>query len=213
VLAAFEAASGPQLTAPVLEISTNGAARSRKAAAFALLFILAVSALTYAGWRFVRGVGPAKQVVLAVLPFENLSGDPGQDYFSDGLTEEIISQLGALSPERLGVIARTTSMAYKHTSKNVQQIGQELGVDYVLESSVRRDGDQVRVTAQLIRTRDQVHIWAQSYNRSITGSIVLQEELARAVANQIEVKLSPVYATRSTRSHSDPLANEAYLRG
>ena len=213
VLAAFEAASGPQLPAPVLEISTNGAARSRKAAAFVLLFILAVSALTYAGWRFVRGVGPAKQVVLAVLPFENLSGDPGQDYFSDGLTEEIISQLGALSPERLGVIARTTSMAYKHTSKNVQQIGQELGVDYVLESSVRRDGDQVRVTAQLIRTRDQVHIWAQSYNRSITGSIVLQEELARAVANQIEVKLSPVYATRSTRSHSDPLANEAYLRG
>jgi TolB-like protein/Flp pilus assembly protein TadD len=151
--------------------------------------------------------------MLAVLPFENLSGDPGQDYFTDGLTEEIITQLGALSPERLGVIARTTSMTYKHTSKSVQQIGQELGVDYVLESSVRRDGDQVRVTAQLIRTRDQVHIWAQSYDRNITGSIVLQEEVARAVANQIEVKLSPVYTNRSVRFHSDPLANEAYLRG
>ena len=170
-------------------------------------------AVAYAGWRFLRGGGPTKQVMLAVLPFANLSGDPGQDYFSDGLTEEIISQLGALSPERLGVIARTTSMTYKRTSKNVQQIGQELGVDYVLESSVRRDGDQVRVTAQLIRTRDQVHIWAQSYDRNITGSIVLQQEVARAVANQIEVKLSPVYANRSTRSHSDPLANEAYLRG
>jgi len=104
-------------------------------------------------------------------------------------------------------------MTYKHTSKSAQQIGQELGVDYVIESSVRRDGEQVRVTAQLIRTRDQVHIWAQSYDRNITGSIVLQEEVARAVANQIEVKLSPVYANRSTRSHSDPLANEAYLRG
>jgi len=212
-LSTVEATLGPQLPAAVPEISTNGASRSRKAIALALLFIFALGALTYVGWRFLRGVGPTKQVMLAVLPFENLSGDPGQDYFSDGLTEEIITQLGALSPEGLGVIARTTSMAYKHTSKSVQQIGQELGVDYVLESSVRRDGDQVRVTAQLIRTRDQVHIWAQSYDRQITGSIVLQEEVARAVAEQIEVKLSPVYAHRSTRSHSDPLANEAYLRG
>lgn len=208
-----EAALGPQQPIALPEISTHSAARSRKAVAFALLFIVALSALTYAGWRFLRGVGPPKQVMLAVLPFENLSGDPGQDYFSDGLTEEIISQLGALSPERLGVIARTTSMTYKHSIKSVQQIGHELGVDYVLESSVRRDGDQVRVTTQLIRTRDQVHIWAQSYDRNITGSIVLQEEVARAVANQIEVKLSPVYANRPTRSHSDPLANEAYLRG
>ena len=206
-----EAALGPQL--PGAQPISRDVSRSRKVVALTLLFILALSALTYGGWRFVRGVGPTKQVMLAVLPFENLSGDPGQDYFSDGLTEEIISQLGALSPERLGVIARTTSMTYKHSSKSVQQIGQELGVDYVMESSVRRDGEQVRVTAQLIRTRDQVHIWAQSYDRNITGSIVLQEEVARAVANQIEVKLSPVYANRSTRSHSDPLANEAYLRG
>lgn len=207
------AALGPQLPVVVPEISSNGVSRSRKSVALALLSILALSALIYVGWRFLRGVGPTKQVMLAVLPFENLSGDPGQDYFSDGLTEEIITQLGALSPEQLEVIARTTSMTYKHTSKSVQQIGQELGVDYVLESSVRRDGDQVRIAAQLIRTRDQVHIWAQSYDRNITGSIVLQEEVARAVANQIEVKLSPVYANRSTRFHSDPVANEAYLRG
>jgi len=213
VLSAVEAALGPERPVALPEISTDGAALSRKAVALALLFILALSALTYVGWRFLRRVGPTKQVMLAVLPFENLSGDPGQDYFSDGLTEEIITQLGALSPEQLGVIARTTSMTYKHTSKSVQQIGQELGVDYVIESSVRRDCDQVRVTAQLIRTRDQVHIWAQSYDRNITGSIVLQEEVARAVANQIEVKLSPVYANRSARSNSDPLANEAYLRG
>jgi TolB-like protein/DNA-binding winged helix-turn-helix (wHTH) protein/Flp pilus assembly protein TadD len=213
VLSAVEAALGRQLPVALPEISTKGASRSRKAVALALLFILALTALSYVGWRFSRDVGATKQVMLAVLPFENLSGDPGQDYFSDGLTEEIISQLGALSPERLGVIARTTSMTYKHTSKSVQQIGQELGVDYVIESSVRRDGDQVRVTVQLIRTRDQVHMWAQSYDRNITGSIVLQEEVARAVANQIEVKLSPAYANRSTRSHSDPLANEAYLRG
>jgi TolB-like protein/DNA-binding winged helix-turn-helix (wHTH) protein/tetratricopeptide (TPR) repeat protein len=213
MMSAVEEALGPQLPAAVPAISTNGLARFRKSVALALLSILALSALTYVALRSLHGAGPTKQVMLAVLPFENLSGDPGQDYFSDGLTEEFIAQLGALSPERLGVIARTTSMAYKHTSKSVQQIGQELGVDYVLESSVRREGDQVRVTAQLIRTRDQVHIWAQSYDRNVTGSIVLQEEVARAVANQIEVKLSPAYANRSTRSHSDSLANEAYLRG
>jgi TolB-like protein/DNA-binding winged helix-turn-helix (wHTH) protein/Flp pilus assembly protein TadD len=212
-LSVVEVALGPQLPATLPEISTNSLAGFRKAFVLSLLSILALSALAYVGWRFLRGVGPTKQVMLAVLPFENLSGDPGQDYFTDGLTEEIITQLGALSPERLGVIARTTSMTYKHTSKSVQQIGQELGVDYVLESSVRRDGNQVRVTAQLIRTRDQVHIWAQSYDRNITGSIVLQEEVARAVADQIEVKLSPVYTNRSARFHSDPLANEAYLRG
>jgi len=212
LLSANASALGPR-PPMVPGIATNGAEHFRKAVVLALLFILALSAFTYGGWRFFRRGEPTKQVMLAVLPFENLSGDPGQDYFSDGLTEEIISQLGALSPERLGVIARTTSMTYRNTSKSVQQIGQELGVDYVLESSVRRDGDQVRVTAQLIRTRDQVHIWAQSYDRNIIGSIVLQEEVARAVANQIEVKLSPVYANRSTRSHSDPLANEAYLRG
>jgi TolB-like protein len=151
--------------------------------------------------------------MLAVLPFENLSGDPGEDYLSDGLTEEIISQLGALNPEHLGVIARTTSMAYKHTSKNVRQIGDELNVDYVLESSIRRDADRLRITAQLIRTRDQVHIWANSYDRQISASIALQEEVAKAVADQIEINLSPEYADRPARPRSDPEANEAYLRG
>jgi len=152
--------------------------------------------------------------MLAVLPFENLSGDPNQEYFSDGLTEEMIAQLGALSPDRLGVIARTTSMAYKHTSKSVRQIGDELGADYILESSVRRDGNQLRVSAQLIRSSDQVHVWAQSYDREISHSIALQEDLAKAVAEQIEVKLSPLYTHRSVSPHAiDARANEAYLRG
>jgi TolB-like protein/DNA-binding winged helix-turn-helix (wHTH) protein/Flp pilus assembly protein TadD len=154
-----------------------------------------------------------RRVVLTVLPFQNLSADPGDEYFSDGLTEEMITQVGGLSPEQLLVIARTTSMTYKHSSKSVQEIGRELGADYVLESSLRRDGDRVRITIQLIRTADQVQVWASSYDRTVSGSIALQEELARAVAARIEVQLSPAYAHRSTRSHSDPSANEAYLRG
>jgi len=171
-------------------------------------FVLTV---TGKGYRFV-GEEHA-HLMLVVLPFENLSGDPAEDYFTDGLTEEMIAQLGSLSPEQLGVIARTTSMAYKRTSKSVQQIGQELGADYVLESSVRRNGNQLRITVQLIRSRDQVHIWAQNYDRDIGGSIALQEEVARAIASQIEVKLGRDFAGRPLRTRRDPQANEAYLRG
>jgi TolB-like protein/DNA-binding winged helix-turn-helix (wHTH) protein/Flp pilus assembly protein TadD len=152
-------------------------------------------------------------VMLAVLPFQNLTGDPSQDYFSDGLTEEMIAQLGALSPDQLRVISRTTTMAYKHTSKSVQQIGSELGVGYVLESSVRRDRDQVRISVQLIRAHDQVHVWTRSYDRHISHSIELQEEVAKAVAEQIEVKLSSTYRGRTNPHPLDAEANEAYLRG
>jgi TolB-like protein/DNA-binding winged helix-turn-helix (wHTH) protein/lipopolysaccharide biosynthesis regulator YciM len=179
------------------------------------VLVLCAAAYLYVGRnRTQPGLGPAEgHVMLAVLPFENLSNDSAEDYFSDGLTEEMISQIGQLSPDQLGVIARTTSMAYKHTKKSVQQIGHELGVDYVLESSVRRDGDRVRITTQLIRTRDQIHVWAESYDRQIGYSIALQEEVAREVAQQIQVKLGPAYASRPPRSHSESMANEAYLRG
>jgi TolB-like protein/DNA-binding winged helix-turn-helix (wHTH) protein/Flp pilus assembly protein TadD len=178
-------------------------------------FVVALAVIVYLGGRRMRA-GPfpsSGSVMLAVLPFQNLSGDPSQDYFSDGLTEEMIAQLGALSPDQLGVIARTTSMAYKHTSKSVEQIGSELGVGYVLESSVRRDGNQVRISVQLIRVHDQVHVWARSYDRQISHSIELQEEVAKAVAEQIEVKLSPSYKGRTNPHHLDAEANEAYLRG
>ena len=133
---------------------------------FAGALTLAFALVGYLSWRRTRAIRPSSSghVMLAVLPFENLSADPNEDYFSDGLTEEIITQLGALSPDQLGVIARTTSMAY------------------ILESSIRRDGDQVRISAQLIRTADQVHVWAHSYDRHISHSIALQEEVARAVA-------------------------------
>jgi serine/threonine protein kinase/Tfp pilus assembly protein PilF len=180
---------------------------------FAVMAALAV--IVYLGWRQMRpGPSPSSgYVMLAVLPFQNLSGDPSQDYFSDGLTEEMIAQLGALSPGQLGVIARTTTMAYKHSSKSAKQIGSELGVGYVLESSVRRDGNQIRISVQLIRAHDQLHVWARSYDRHISHSIELQEEVAKEVAEQIEVKLSPSYKSRTNPHHLDAEANEAYLRG
>jgi len=154
------------------------------------------------------------RIMLAVLPFENLSGDPAQEYFSDGLTEETIMRLGQMSPHRMGVIARSSSMIYKQTSKSVAQIGQELGVDYVLEGSVRREAGRVRITAQLIRVRDQVHLWAEKYDRQLPGILEIQDEIGEAIAAQVKLKLMS-HADRHAvaKTVTDPEAHDHYLRG
>jgi TolB-like protein/DNA-binding winged helix-turn-helix (wHTH) protein/Tfp pilus assembly protein PilF len=149
-----------------------------------------------------------RRVMLAVLPFENLSGNPEQEYFSNGLTEEMITQLGRLEPERLGVIARTSAMQYKNGRKDTRQIASELGVDYILEGSVRREGDRVRVTAQLIQARDQSHLWAEDYDRDLRDILGLQSEVAGAIAQQIRVKLTPQQHARL--GHAAPVNTEAY---
>jgi TolB-like protein/Tfp pilus assembly protein PilF len=152
--------------------------------------------------------------MLAVLPFANLSNDPEQEYFSDGLTEETITDLGELNPERLGVIARTSAATYKHTNKTIAQIGHELGVDYILEGSVRREGGVARISAQLIRVKDQVHLWAHNYDRETGGLLALQNELGRAIAQHVQVKLAPPHGGRSTNKYSpNPEAYELYLKG
>jgi len=120
-------------------------------AAAGLALILSISALYLSRnriWR--RASPPAGKIMLAVLPFENLSGDSAQEYFSEGLTEEMISRLGQMEPQRLGVIARTSAIQYRGTKKRIDQIGKELGVDYILEGTVRHSGDRVRISAQLI---------------------------------------------------------------
>jgi TolB-like protein/DNA-binding winged helix-turn-helix (wHTH) protein/Tfp pilus assembly protein PilF len=155
-----------------------------------------------------------QRVMLAVLPFANLSNDPGQEYFSDGLTEETITDLGELNPERLGVIARTSAAAYKNTNKTIAQIGHELGVDYILEGSVRREGGSARITAQLIRVKDQAHLWAHNYDRETGGLLALQNELGRAIAQQVQVKLTTLYGVRSINKYApNPEAYELYLKG
>ena len=154
------------------------------------------------------------RVMMAVLPFANLSNDPEQEYFSDGLTEETITDLGEINPERLGVIARTSAAAYKHTNKTIAQIGRELGVDYILEGSVRREGGVARISAQLIRVKDQVHLWAHNYDRETGGLLALQNELGRAIAQQVQVKLAPPSGGGSTNKYApNPEAYELYLKG
>jgi TolB-like protein len=163
--------------------------------------------------RSPSAAGPHR-VMLVVLPFANLSNDPEQEYFSDGLTEETITDLGELNPEQLGVIARTSSMAYKQTDKTITQIGTELGVDYVLEGSVRHEGGAVRISAQLIRVKDQTHLWAHNYERETGGLLALQNELGRAIARQVQVKLAQRYGNRPINKYAaNPEAYELYLKG
>jgi TolB-like protein/DNA-binding winged helix-turn-helix (wHTH) protein/Tfp pilus assembly protein PilF len=157
---------------------------------------------------------PSSRAMLAVLPFENLSADPSQEFFSDGLTEEMITQLARLQPERLGVIARTSANVYKKTPKPVDEIGRELGVDYVIEGSVRREGDRLKVTAQLIRVKDQTHLWAESYERRLADSLAIQDDLARRVVEALEGRLlTPAHAATSRSAAPSPRAYDAYLRG
>jgi TolB-like protein/DNA-binding winged helix-turn-helix (wHTH) protein/Tfp pilus assembly protein PilF len=149
---------------------------------------------------------------LAVLPMENLSGDPSQDYFADGMTDQLIANLGQISALR--VISRTSVMTYKGVRKPLAQIAGELNVDAVVEGSVLRSGDQVRITAQLIQVPADKHIWAQSYEGEILDTLVLQNRVARAIAEQIHVTLNG--HEQAALGHSktvNPEAYEAYLTG
>ena len=151
-------------------------------------------------------------MTLAVLPFVNIGSDPERDYLAAGLTEETSASLAQIDPERLSVKGRT--LRYKGTTKTAVEIGRELSVDYLVESTVRAEGSRVRVTATLIRVRDQEHVWSQSYEREPTSLLGLQQELSTAIAEQIRVRLAPEhvggFARRQTQNAD---AYDAYLRG
>jgi serine/threonine protein kinase/tetratricopeptide (TPR) repeat protein len=153
-------------------------------------------------------------VKLAVLPFANLTGDPEQEYLSDGLTQEMIAQLGRLHPQSLSVIARTSVMRYKKTETPIDQIGRELGVDYVLEGSAQREGSRVRIIAELIQVRDQTQLWADIVEREMSGILALQNDVAEKVAKALAIKLLPSEQARLADVRPvNPEAYEAYLKG
>jgi len=161
-----------------------------------------------------KSAAPAPSIRLAVLPFENLSGDPEQEYFSDGMTGEMIAQLGRLHPESLSVIARTSVMRYKKTSTSIDQVGRELNVGYVLEGSVQREGSRVRITAELIKVQDQSQLWADSIERELSGVLALQNEVSQKVASALALKLLPAEKDRLANARPvNPEAYEAYLKG
>src|ERR1700686_3169623 len=184
------------------------------AAVAALTGVLAVGA--YTSWRnFSRSTPPRSQkIMLAVLPFENLTGDPNKEYLADGLTEETISQLGRLNPEQLGVIARTSVMGYKHKDERLDQIGRDLSVQYVLENSLRESGDHMRITAQLLQVKDQSHLWSQDYDYPAKDVLTVEDEVAKAVAHEIRVLVTSKQQAELAQSHPvNPEAFDAYLQG
>jgi len=168
---------------------------------------------TVIAYRFATPKRPAAQMRIVVLPFQNLTGDPNQEFFADGMTEEMISQLGAMNPNRLGVIARTSAVKYKNSGKGINQIGHEMGVDYVLEGSVREAGSHVRVTAQLIRVSDQTHVWSESFDRAFKDVVELQSDVAQAIARRIDVGLGQRRAAPPPATQAGWEAYSAYLKG
>ncbi len=182
----------------------------------AMLLLVLTGYLAYTRIRPGPEAGKSR-VMIAVLPFQNLTGDAGQEYFSDGLTEEMIAQLSLVDPEQVGVIDRTSAMHFKHSQENLEQIGRELGVQYVLEGSVRREANVVRVSAQLIRVKDQTHLWSRQYDRESGSLLMLQGEIALAISDEIESMLGhPKIRTPLTRANlttQQAEAHDLYLRG
>ena len=155
------------------------------------------------------------RVMIAVLPFENLTGNSSEDYFSDGLTEEMIEQLGRVDPKHLGVIARASVLRYQREGASLEKIKQDLGVQYVLEGTVRRDSDRVRVTAELIQLKDQSHVWSREYDRSLDKLLVLQGEIAQQLARELSLSFSPHRTPRNSATVSPETyqAYDLYLKG
>ena len=177
----------------------------------AVMFVLDIGGVRT--WLFGGAGAKGLAFKLAVLPFENLTGDPDQEFLSDGLTQEMISQLGALHPARMGVMARASVMRYKKSDIPLEQIGQELGVGYILEGTARREGDRIRISAELIKVRDQTQLWAETYDREMSGILALQSDIARRVAGALALKLLPSEEARLAKTRAvDPEAYEAYLK-
>jgi TolB-like protein/DNA-binding winged helix-turn-helix (wHTH) protein/Tfp pilus assembly protein PilF len=184
-------------------------------AAFLVASIFILVVVVFASWRHFAGVTPASQkVMLAVLPFQNLTGDANQEYLADGLTEEMISQLGRLNPEQLGVIGRTSVMRYKHSDERLDQIGRDLSVQYLLENSLRESGSHVRLTTQLIQVKDQTHLWSQDYDYPLKDILTIEDDVAKAVAREIQLRLTSKQQAELAQSHPvNPEAFDAYLQG
>ena len=205
----------PRVEDPIDEREPRGPQYSRTAV------VLGASALVlalvgYLSWqRLQHGTPPqSKRIMLAVLPFANLTGDPTKEYLADGLTEETISQLSRLNPNQLGVIARTSIMGYKRKDERLDQIGHELSVEYVLENSLRQSRDVLRITSQLLLVKDQTHLWSHDYDYHAQDVLTVEDELAKAVAREIQVRLTMQQQAELAQPHLvNSEAFHAYLKG
>jgi TolB-like protein/DNA-binding winged helix-turn-helix (wHTH) protein/Flp pilus assembly protein TadD len=203
--------AGPQFQSPGLAVTPQRRLQPTRRVVMALTLVLGLGILSVLFFRS-RGHAPTAIRSLAVLPLENLSGDVSQNYFSDGMTDELITDLAQISALR--VISRTSVMVYKGARKPLPQIARELHVDAVVEGTVLRAGDQVRITAQLIDASTDKHLWSHSYEGELRDTLALQDRVARAIAEEIQISLTPreQAALKSVRV-VNPIAYESYLKG
>lgn len=194
------------------EVRTNSGQPRRLASYFFFAGAVALTAILGTWLFWPRSSAPSQKIMLAVLPFDNLSEDPPEDYFADGLTDEMITQLGQLQPAQLGVIARTSAMRYKNSRLSASQICRELGVNYLLEGSVRQVGQRVRITAQLIQGTDQTNLWAETYETNLTDILNTQRDIAERIRRSLQVQLLAAHVN-SPAFHFDPEAYRKYLLG
>ena len=212
-----ELSSGNRSGTTTLDPGERPRARGSRSSPLGLGLGLALGVLGFLAVRGYRasskeGRNPPPIRSLAVLPLDNLSADPEQEFFADGMTDALITELAKLGALR--VISRTSTMSYKKAPKSLQQVALELGVDAIVEGSVLRSGERVRITAQLVRGPTDEHVWAEEYERDIRDVLSLQREVARAIARQIQVKLTPDEQARLAEAAPvDPEANELYLKG
>ena len=196
-------------TAPASTSGGDSRPAHRRWLAGAAVAVVIVAAAAAAWFWYQDRPAPVRSV--AVLPFANLSGDPSQDYFADAMTEEMTTDLATIGALR--VISRTSAMHYKGTNRTVPEIARELNVDSVIEGSVLRTGDRVRITAQLIDAHSDLHLWSASYERDLKDVLTLQSELAHTIAGEVRAAVSPEEEQRLHAGPVNPQAYEAYLRG
>lgn len=201
-----------EMTPEGVKVDAGGIGTRRVLIGAAVLAALAL-AWFYRGQPSYNGQDPQAHTgppSVAVLPFANLSGDPSQDYFSDGMTEELLNVLAQMPG--LQVAARTSVFQFKNKGGDVRQIGQQLGVQYLIEGSVRRDQQELRITAQMIRVADGFHVWSDTWDRKLEGVFALQEDIAKHIAEQLQGSISPD-ALPKARGNIDPKAYDEYLKG
>lgn len=203
----------PAATAAADPVTAASRTRWPIVAAASLALIVAAAGFVWRSFTTPANEPSNGRLMLAVLPFENLTGDPGEEYLCDGMTEEMIAQVGRLNPARLGVIARTSVMRYKDGAANLGEIGRALGVQYVLEGSVRRDSDRLRITAQLIAVKDLTTLWSQQYDRPRTNLLTVQSEIAQQIANEIQIQLGTRQTRATDLSARDYEVYDLYLQG
>ncbi|MFZ3217072.1 MAG: protein kinase [Candidatus Acidiferrales bacterium] len=206
----------PSAILPPPEITRPARMRRAVLASLAALAVLLIAALAWklveVKWRGAPAVGAASIQSLAVLPLENLTGDPKQDYFADGMCDALITDLSQV--KKLRVISRTSVMQYKDKHESPAQIAEELGVDALVEGSVLRSGDRVRISAELVQPQTGQNLWARSYERTVTDILSLQSEVARDIVTQIQIQLTQPEQERLAKARTVvPAAYDAYLQG